>query len=1127
MTKGNGRTRSGLGLLRTSELPRLSIDPRQRRLAISSALIRSDHDDSAALLHGFSVFAELRRSDRGDAVAIRDAEKTWTYSQLATAALRTASLLAGAGAGPGDVVAVGGPRRAEVVAAFLACDLIGAVYLPVEHTWPIQRILGVLAGSGAAALLWTAGDPAGSDGPLGGADIPVISGADIPASPPWQGTPAAPGATGISYVLYTSGSTGAPKGAVIERRGLLNHLAAKVADLALAPADRVAQTAPLGFDISIWQFLAPLLAGGQVHIIGDELAQDPPRLLPYLSRHGITVAELVPTLLRSLLEAMEQEGTDGLALRWMIATGEELPPATAARFARLAPAVSLMNAYGPTECSDDVTHFVVSQPDPQARHLPIGWPVAGTQLYVLRQDDGHWMACPRGEAGELFVGGTGVGRGYLDDPGRTRQAFFQDPFARTATGRLYRTGDAVVALASGVLEYRGRVDRQVKIAGFRMEPAEIEAVLARHPRVAACAVVVAAAGERDSLVARETKVERPGAAELCAFACPADGGLTGAELRDYLAGRLPLPMVPRRYELVAELPLTGNGKVDYRRLAALAASQESGQIGAHDPPVGPAETAVAVAMADVLGVPGLGRHDSFLALGGDSLAAIRLVGRLREEGYELSMREVLLGGTPRAVARSVSAVTGGPPPSAGPPPASGAEQAGRRIRPLTPQQSGVYFHWRLAPENPYYNYQGTVRLTGAADTGRLARAWDALLAENPQLTARFLDSSEDPGHEYPYWEIPLPAETDLSGLGSREREERYRSEAYADAAQPFSLIGEPVVRVRSFRMGPADLRLLITTHEIMLDGWGTTVLCRRLAELYADPGARLDPGRYDRYLDWQGGRLASAELAAAGAYWRGQLAGELPVLQPPSDLLRPPRPSYRGGIVEELVPDGVAGRIRELGRDGITPFMAFLAAYSLALGYFSGADEVVVGAPIANRDRAEQLDVPAFLLNMLPFRVHADLSVTGREYLESVRETVLAGYAAAEYPFGWMLRDLPGAARSAADTPVFQTMLNMITYPSRRIEAGGAEFEFTEMESGFVKYDCSLFVQAHGRNAMLAQLDYHLDVMTRDTAGRLLESTLLGLRALAAEPGLPLGEIDLLPAADRAVIAEFAVGAAR
>jgi amino acid adenylation domain-containing protein len=308
-------------------------------------------------------------------------------------------------------------------------------------------------------------------------------------------------------VLFTSGSTGRPKGAVVEHRGMINHLYAKIVDLELTGDDAVAQTAPLGFDISVWQMLCPLLVGGRVEVVDDEAGHDPVAFARAVREREITVVELVPTMVRHLLDDLATAApgeADALAgLRWMIATGEELPAELARRWLAAMPHARLLNAYGPTECSDDVTHHTVTKGDLDLLRLPIGTPIVNTRLYVLRApdepggDEATWSACDIGETGELFVGGICVGRGYLGDPERTRDAFYQDPFDDSGTGRLYRTGDAVRLLPPGeggedrpTLQYLGRVDRQVKIAGVRMELGEIEAVLRRHPTVGAAAVVV-------------------------------------------------------------------------------------------------------------------------------------------------------------------------------------------------------------------------------------------------------------------------------------------------------------------------------------------------------------------------------------------------------------------------------------------------------------------------------------------------------------------------------------------------------------------------------------------------------------------------------------------------------------
>jgi amino acid adenylation domain-containing protein len=1100
-------------LLDTGALPELPLAEDQRLLAIARALSRAEDYDLLC-----SLVSQVEQTHSPDGIAVREAGRTLTYRELATHARRIASMLAELGADEGSIIAVGGQRGADIIATFLAVELIGAAYLPVDHTWPALRIQNVLERSGATALLTSGTACQPLDEAAEAASCRFAQVADAAGLPLWDGTPQ-PRPDQVRYVLYTSGSTGAPKGAVVEHQGMMNHLLTKVHDLKITEVDRIAQTAPLVFDISLWQMLAPLLAGAEVHVLSDEEAHSPTGLMAAVARQAITVLEVVPTVLRLLLHEAEHGAALETPLRWVLATGEELPPKIARRFTQLWPTVGLLNAYGPTECSDDVTHFTVGMPDLDVRHLPIGGPIANTALYVLRRDGDQWVSCKTGEVGELFVGGAGVGRGYLGDPERTRDVFFRDPFASTPTGRLYRTGDAVVTLPEGILEYRGRVDRQVKIAGFRMELTEIEAVLRRHPAVAVCAVAVLQSDEQGTLVARETKLSSSSGHQLIAYLCPSGEDVDQVAVRNHLAERLPLPMVPQRYVVLPELPLTPNGKVDY---AALSTPSATACATSYTPPRGVAEQAVAMAMAELLGVQRLGRDESFVARGGDSLVAIRLIARLRDLGYHITMRDVLLGGTPEGVAARLTAQV---KEDGEPHHLSTVDKLKVRRRPLTPQQSGVFFHWKLAPDNPYYSYQGSLRLTGPLDGDRLVVAWRALLKENAALLSRFLNDDSGPAHEYPHWNVELPGLTDLTSLSVAEREEHYRAEAFAAAAEPFDLLNAPALRVQWFRLGLEEYRLLITMHEILLDGWGATVLFQRLAELYEEPTALGDPERYDRYLDWQQRILVGPGLNQAREYWYRQLSGELPVLTLPSAESRRPSPTYRGEIVEELVDATITVRIRELsGRLGGTPFMVFLGAYALALGYYTGAEEIMIGAPIANREHAEQVDVAAFMINMLPLRIRLAPEMTGHDYLTAVKNTVVDGYAASAFPFGWMLRDLPDIVRCTTSTPIFQTMLNLLTYPSRPVRARGVTFAFTELDTGFTKYDCSLYVQIHTFDTLLVQLAHHIDVVTKDTAQRLLESTLLALDALTRNPDARLSDIDLIPVTDHAFLEEFSHG---
>ncbi|MFE3898874.1 amino acid adenylation domain-containing protein [Streptomyces sp. NPDC059153] len=1088
--------------------PTLPLAEGARERAVALALTRSEPYE---LGEGVHAYVERYAATHPDRTAIDDGEVSIEYAQLADRMRRAAARLAGGGVSPGQIVAVGGRRGSDVVTAFLALELLGAVYLPVDAGWPAARVESLLTDSGAVLMLTTGAEADCGELVKGARAAGVPTAAPEPADPPYIRT-APPAPDEVRYILYTSGSTGRPKAAIVEHQGMLNHLWAKVDDLGLTADDRLAQTAPLGFDISVWQMLAPLLVGGRVQIFGDEQTQDGALLLEELRRHGTTVLETVPTLIRFLLDAHEGAGNGPGALRWMIATGEELPPALARRWHETMPGIGLLNAYGPTECSDDVTHAVLGSPAAGVRHLPIGSPIGNAALYVLRSEEGEWHACAHGETGELFVGGIAVGRGYLGEPESTARAFFTDPFGDGA-GRLYRTGDAVRVLPDGRLEYLGRVDRQVKLGGVRMELAEIEAVLGGHPAIAACAVTVRTPDDTGALVARES-AHTPVAAQpprLVAYVTASGDEVTEESLRAHLSERLPAPMVPHTFVVLPDLPLTRNGKTDYKALPAPPRRSRPDR-RPYTPPRGDAETAIAALVSQLLGTGRVGRDDSFLELGGDSLLAMRLVAALREKGSAAGLRDVLRDGSPAALAalgrhRQQAAGTR-------------TEHAWEapRTRPLTPQQAGVYFHWRLDPLSPYYSYQGSLELDGPLDVARLARAWQLLLSENPLLLARFAETDEPGGqavvHHYPHWEVPPP------GPARDITADAFRTVAAEEAAKPFDLLAEPAMRTELFRLPGGQHRLLVTMHELLLDGWGATVLFQRLAELYEQQPAGPDPERatrYDRYLDHVEARLATDEVAEAGKYWLRRLAGDLPVLQI-AQKQRPATPTYRGGITEAVLDERLSQRLRDTALSAsATAFVPLLAAYALALSYYGDADEVIVGAPMAGRERPETAEVPAFMLAMLPLRLHIDAAATLTEFTTQVRETVYDAYAAADHPFGWTLRRLPAASRSASATPVFQTMLNMLPYPARATTASDVGFRFVELDTGYTKYDCALYVQPHGPDRLLLQYAYQQELFDAPAARNVLESTLIALRALTdpeRAEHTTIRSLDLLPGDD-------------
>jgi amino acid adenylation domain-containing protein len=497
----------------------------------------------------------IAHAERGpDRPAVVDGDRTVSSGELLGLVAVTRDALSAAKVRAGDVVAAVGARSVHTPVVFLALEALGACYLPLDQNWPQVRVRDVLARSRATLLVDY------SDGTAHAALAAAVTEKTTVLPLPQQATGATPPPRSgdrsheARYTIFTSGTTGRPKGATVEHQGMINHLWAKATDLALGPDDAVAFTAPLVFDISIWQMLCPLLVGGRLVVVGDDAMRLPRWLIGALDTAAVTVVELVPTVIGWLVDHLNRAGGERElpALRWLLSTGEELYPAVAQRVLRTLPHVSVVNAYGPTECSDDVTHHVVTAADLTGARLPVGTPVVNTALYVLVQEEesGRWRAAEPGESGELFVGGTGVGLGYLNDPDTTDRAFFRDPFdAGSATGRLYRTGD-LARVDSAVVYYLGRGDRQVKVAGVRMELGEIEVVLSRHPAVDQCAVVVAGEGERGELVAHYS-VRTP---------------VTATALQETLSSQLPAAMVPRRWQEWRALPLTHNGKIDHRSL---------------------------------------------------------------------------------------------------------------------------------------------------------------------------------------------------------------------------------------------------------------------------------------------------------------------------------------------------------------------------------------------------------------------------------------------------------------------------------------------------------------------------------------------------------------------------------
>ncbi|MGI9175973.1 MAG: condensation domain-containing protein, partial [Rhodothermales bacterium] len=731
--------------------------------------------------------------------------------------------------------------------------------------------------------------------------------------------------------------------------------------------------------------------------------------------------------------------------------------------------------------------------DPAAT-LPIGRPLPNTQVYVL---DEYQQPVPIGTPGELYIGGQGVARGYLHRPHLTAERFLADPFADgdgSTGGRLYRTGDRARYRSDGVVEFLGRLDDQVKVRGYRIEPGEVEAALTQHPGVQTCAVVV-----------REDAASEP---RLVAYAVPADvRPPSPGALRRYLGERLPPQMVASAVVLLSELPRTPHGKLDRRALPKPDQTSEAAK-RPFDPPRTSAEQAVAETWADVLGLESVGRHDNFFMLGGTSLHAIRIAARLRERlGVTVPLSTLLEAPTVEALARAVSQ-----------PSRAGSLQGlpartNRQTAPLSLAQQRLWTLHQMQPESPFYNVVNGFRLRGALDRTALQRAFDALLERHDALRTCFQDTGDGPEQAI---EPPQPVPVgfiDLAGVAPQEREKVLEKRMRAEVEKPFRLDNDLMLRALLVRLSAQEHALLIVVHHIAVDGWATDVLLRELSALYAGfaggtPFVLPEPAvRYADFGAWHRTWLHGGVLDEQLAYWQEKLRGPLPVLEIPGDRPRPPEPSYAGARRVVAFRPELTEPLRRLGRqEEATLFMTLLAAYKALLYAYTGFSgnaphDMLVGTNVANRHWVGVEDVVGFFANLLVLRTDLSGNPSFRDVLARVRQTALDAYAHPDVPFD-VLVEAVQPVRDPRYTPLVQTVFSLRP-PLPMLEAEGLAATPLNIDNGSAKFDLVFDVIDDG-DRLRGALEYNTDVFSEVAANRLLGLYQTLLETIIANPDVRL-----------------------
>lgn len=1044
-----------------------------------------------------------------DRVAIRTTEGAITYSQLALKVrlISREVLLATA---RGDVVAVAGRRGPEVIASLLALMVTGRVYVPLDPSWPAERVHGVVRQCGATLVLHDANaSEAARRAGVASIDLQrLLAGIPEALEAPESATTQAAG-DDPAYIIFTSGSTGEPKGAVNTHAGLVNHLLAKVADLGLGLDDRVAQTAPTTFDISVWQMLAPFVVGAECVVLGDEVVKEPPVYLDALQREAVTVLEVVPSLMYPLLEEIRREVPLRLALRWLLLGGEAVKPSLCKSWLALFPDVPVMNVYGPTECADDITHHVVkTASDLTDGYTPIGRPLRNTTLYVLRHDGTGWLPCGPDEVGELVAGGVGVGLGYVNDETRTAEAFAFD--CTTAGERFYRTGDLVSVDEHGVFTCLGRRDRQVKIRGHRVELEEIEVRLLAMDGVSQAAVVVRQQEVAESTVTREQLSGEPPTRyvqqSLVAFVV---SSVEANSVREAAARHLPAIMVPDQVVVVESIPVVSAGKTDH---AALLRRLDHATTTSPDwLSASPLWEAVAQVWYSVVGRYPLSPSEEPTHAGVDSLQAMILGVRLSElSGTTIRTAAVMSARSFADLADLTDgALTRGALSPAGASVGNAKEAADlteRRVSRMPHQQEGVWFHWQLDPASSYYTYQGYMDIHGVAEDADVLSAWGSVVRRHPHLAGRVLTTPSGVRLEFPMHDLGVRKVHDLSGDQSPAA--AFRRAAEAAVQVPFDLDDGPMLRAEAYRLGASHVRLLLTMNELVLDGWAADVLTQEVAaEIRAATGRQGTLGHlrdeslvYQRYADEQHERRDSRTSQESLEYWRRVFSSPVPapgVVVPAPELGE----SYAAGLLQRRLTEDVSRGVVQLARDlSVTPYSVLLAALWITLASRSGSRDIVVGSPATHRPSSEAQRVTAFLVTMLSLRAQVDESLTVSDLVKLAGEKIRAGLDHADVPFSDVVRTARTTGALGRRQQPFDVMLNVLNFPAAPSSAeDGTSVVFRELWTGYSKYSLSFYAQVR-QGAFALELAWLRSCFTEDQAAEILDEYLLNITSAVTSP---------------------------
>jgi amino acid adenylation domain-containing protein len=1042
----------------------------------------------------FSRLFEEQVSSAPNQPAVIYENETLTFAELNARANQLARYLQSLGAGAESLIGICVERSLDMAVGILGILKSGAAYLPLDPEYPQER-LAFMVDDARPSLVLTKSTLA--DLVSGKAARAVLLDSDR-ARISEQSTAnlsAAPRPDDLAYVIYTSGSTGKPKGVMITHGNLANYLLALDHELQITREDLCLHTASIAFSSSRRQLMLPLSQGATVVIATSEQRKDPLALFAMIKQRGVTIMDAVPSFWRNctaVLANLDGETRSRLLdnkLRLMLSASEpllsDIPRTWAAEFRHPARHVHM---FGQTETAGIVALYRVPSDIGGARAVPVGRPIANSEIFIL--DEGQ-RPCPLGVAGELYIGGAGVGRGYLNSADQTSAKFIAHPFSDRPGARLYRTGDWARLNADGQIEFVGRRDQQVKLRGFRVELGEIEAALAGHPAIRECAVIA--------------RHDPNGEKRLIAYFVASGASPSVTELRAFMSGQLPDYVVPSAFVKLDALPLSANGKVN--RLALPDPHNARPELAAaYVAPRTASEKRLSEIWSEVLRIERVGTHDNFFELGGNSLLATLVCSRVRNAlKIEVPPRLLFERPTVALMAEAIGTATAATPLAISP--CQLAERNGSA--PLSFPQQQFWLLDQAEPNSSHYNVRAAIKIAGPLEAEKLQLAFGAVVARHEILRTTFVLNDGSPVQSIA---PPLPFALDvldLSNLEASERETEVQQVLAVEAEEHFDLARGPLFRARLLKFGRDEHLLLITLHHIICDGWSIDVLLRELLTRYqSDASAPQLQLQYADFALWQRERFQSEALTSQMDYWKQKLANAPAALELPTDYRRPATRTFNGAQESVLLPADLSRGVKAFSqRQGATLFMTLLAAFQTLLFRYSGQDDIVVGSAIAGRTQVETENLIGAFVNTLALRGDLSGNPTFREFLSRVRETALESYTHQEVPFEKLVEELR-PDRSTNRTPLFQAMF-ALQNPPAEIAMAGLTLSSLKLNRTKSKFDLTLEVEEQA-NGLRASFEYNTGLFAPATMQRMLAHFQNLLTTIVAHPDQKLSDVLLL-----------------